>query len=162
MEGCRPIIGLDGCFLKIIYGGQLLVAVGRDGNDNMFPIAMAIVQVENKDTRGWFVAIGSKRARLDDYVVDFYKKLVYLKVYTDMIHAVPGAKDYIKTIFQPFKPPKIKKKMGRPKKLRRKGPNELQPNTSMRKAKGTRHEATSVTQPPAPRTATQAAKRNKK
>ncbi|KAL0282090.1 UNVERIFIED_CONTAM: hypothetical protein Sangu_2970600, partial [Sesamum angustifolium] len=77
--------------------------------------------------------IGSKRARLDDYVVDFYKKLVYLKVYTDMIHAVPGAKDYIKSSFQPFKPPKIKKKMGRPKKLRRKGPNELQSNTSTRK-----------------------------
>ncbi|KAL0348290.1 UNVERIFIED_CONTAM: hypothetical protein Sangu_1056800 [Sesamum angustifolium] len=41
LSGCRPIIGLDGCFLKTCYGGQLLVAVGRDGNDNMFPIAMA-------------------------------------------------------------------------------------------------------------------------
>ncbi|KAL0445366.1 UNVERIFIED_CONTAM: hypothetical protein Slati_2259300 [Sesamum latifolium] len=30
LEGCRPIIGLDGCFLKIVYQGQLLVAVGRD------------------------------------------------------------------------------------------------------------------------------------
>ncbi|KAL0284578.1 UNVERIFIED_CONTAM: hypothetical protein Sangu_2819500 [Sesamum angustifolium] len=49
LEGCRPI-GLDGCFLKTVYGGQLLVAVGRDGNDNMFPIAMAVVQVENRDT----------------------------------------------------------------------------------------------------------------
>ncbi|KAK4394886.1 hypothetical protein Sango_1642900 [Sesamum angolense] len=44
LEGCRPIIGLDGCFLKTVYGGQLLVVVGRDGNDNMFPIAMAVVQ----------------------------------------------------------------------------------------------------------------------
>ncbi|KAL0325415.1 UNVERIFIED_CONTAM: hypothetical protein Sradi_5110800 [Sesamum radiatum] len=34
---------------------KLLVAVGTDGNDNMFPIAMAVVQVENMDTRGWFV-----------------------------------------------------------------------------------------------------------
>ncbi|KAL0354599.1 UNVERIFIED_CONTAM: hypothetical protein Sradi_3906800 [Sesamum radiatum] len=55
LEGCRPIIGLDGCFLKTVYGGQLLVAVGRDGNDNMFPIAMAVVQVENRDSWGWFV-----------------------------------------------------------------------------------------------------------
>ncbi|KAL0350430.1 UNVERIFIED_CONTAM: hypothetical protein Sradi_4192200 [Sesamum radiatum] len=46
LEGCRPIIGLDGCFLKTVYGGQLLVAVGRDGNDNMFPIAMAVVQLK--------------------------------------------------------------------------------------------------------------------
>lgn len=34
--GCRPIIGLDGCFLKGPYGGQLLYAVGRDGNDQMY------------------------------------------------------------------------------------------------------------------------------
>ncbi|KAK4389580.1 hypothetical protein Sango_2295000 [Sesamum angolense] len=36
--------------VRKFYGGQLLVAVGRDGNDNMFPIAMAVVQVENRDT----------------------------------------------------------------------------------------------------------------
>jgi len=30
---CRPIIGLDGCFLKGKYGGELLTIVGRDGND---------------------------------------------------------------------------------------------------------------------------------
>nr|XP_017247273.1 PREDICTED: uncharacterized protein LOC108218707 [Daucus carota subsp. sativus] len=40
--GCRPIIGLDGCFLKSVCGGQLLSVVGRDGNDNMFPFAMAV------------------------------------------------------------------------------------------------------------------------
>ncbi|KAL0447668.1 UNVERIFIED_CONTAM: hypothetical protein Slati_1894700 [Sesamum latifolium] len=56
LEGCRPIIGLDGCFLKTCYGGQLLVAVGRDGNDNMFPIAMAVVQVENRETWSWFLS----------------------------------------------------------------------------------------------------------
>ncbi|KAK4406225.1 hypothetical protein Sango_0629000 [Sesamum angolense] len=55
LEGCRPIIGLDGCFLKTVYESQLLVVCGRDGNDNMFPIAMAVVQVENRDTWGWFV-----------------------------------------------------------------------------------------------------------
>ncbi|XP_074355948.1 uncharacterized protein LOC141695613 [Apium graveolens] len=31
--GCRPIIGLDGCFLKTVCGGQLLSAMGRDGNN---------------------------------------------------------------------------------------------------------------------------------
>jgi len=30
---CRPIIGLDGCFLKGQYGGDLLTPVGRDAND---------------------------------------------------------------------------------------------------------------------------------
>ncbi|KAK4390424.1 hypothetical protein Sango_2105700 [Sesamum angolense] len=77
-EGCRPIIGLDGCFLKIVYRGQLLVVVGRDGNDNMFPIAMAVVQVENRDTWGCHLV---KRARLDDYVDDFYtnQMLLFMK-----------------------------------------------------------------------------------
>lgn len=47
LAGCRPIIGIDGCFLKAHFGGQLLCAVARDGNDNMFPIALAVVPVEN-------------------------------------------------------------------------------------------------------------------
>ena len=37
LVACRPIIGLDGCHLKGEYGHKLLVAVGRDPNDNYFP-----------------------------------------------------------------------------------------------------------------------------
>ncbi|XP_058765177.1 uncharacterized protein LOC131638625 [Vicia villosa] len=33
IHGCRPFIGVDGCHLKTKYGGQLLIAVGRDPND---------------------------------------------------------------------------------------------------------------------------------
>ncbi|KAK4396012.1 hypothetical protein Sango_1437800 [Sesamum angolense] len=81
LEGCRPIIGLDGCFLKTVYGGQLLVAVGRDGNDNMFPIAMAVVQVENRDTWGWFVGellddIGGMGTNKWSFISDRQKGLV--------------------------------------------------------------------------------------
>ena len=54
-NGRRPIIGLDGCHLKGVYGGQLLSAVGRDGNDNLFPIAMAVVEAETKDSWTWFL-----------------------------------------------------------------------------------------------------------
>ena len=36
---CRHIVGLDGCHLKGPYGGQLLSAVGVDGNDGMYPLA---------------------------------------------------------------------------------------------------------------------------
>ncbi|KAL3516206.1 hypothetical protein ACH5RR_023108 [Cinchona calisaya] len=46
LAGCKPIIGLDGCFLKGLFGGQLLSAIGRDANDNMYPIALAVVEVE--------------------------------------------------------------------------------------------------------------------
>ncbi|XVF65088.1 hypothetical protein PTKIN_Ptkin09bG0218700 [Pterospermum kingtungense] len=55
LEGCRPIIGLDGCFLKGLVKGQLLVAVGKDGNNQMFPIAWAVVHNENTETWSWFI-----------------------------------------------------------------------------------------------------------
>ena len=55
LAGCRPIIGLDGCHLKGRFGGQLLAAIARDGNDNMFPVAFAIVEQETKDSWTWFM-----------------------------------------------------------------------------------------------------------
>ena len=55
LEGCRRVIGLDGCFLKTICKGQLLSAVGRDGNNQIYPIAWAVVSVENKENWSWFM-----------------------------------------------------------------------------------------------------------
>ena len=55
LEGCRRVIGLDGCFLKTICKGELLSAVGRDGNNQIYPIAWAVVSVENKDNWSWFM-----------------------------------------------------------------------------------------------------------
>uniref|UniRef100_A0A803PQG0 SWIM-type domain-containing protein n=1 Tax=Cannabis sativa TaxID=3483 RepID=A0A803PQG0_CANSA len=53
-EGCRPIIGLDGCHIKGVQG-QLLTTIGVDGNNQMFPIAFAAVEIENKDSWSWFL-----------------------------------------------------------------------------------------------------------
>ena len=53
----RPIIGLDGCFLKGKYGGELLSVVGRDANDQLLPLAYAVVEVENKETWTWFLEL---------------------------------------------------------------------------------------------------------
>jgi hypothetical protein len=50
LEGCRPVIGLDECFLKGPYKGMLLAAVGRDANNNMYPIAIVVVEVEIKES----------------------------------------------------------------------------------------------------------------
>ncbi|XP_023759188.1 uncharacterized protein LOC111907628 [Lactuca sativa] len=55
LDGCRKVIGIDGCFLKGIYKVELLSAVGRDGNNNIYPIVWAIVNVENKNTWKWFL-----------------------------------------------------------------------------------------------------------
>ncbi|XP_059431694.1 uncharacterized protein LOC132165226 [Corylus avellana] len=50
LDGCRPVIGVDGCFLKGPFKGHQLAAVGRDGNNNMYPIAFAVVEAETKDS----------------------------------------------------------------------------------------------------------------
>ena len=58
---CRPVIGLDGAFLKWDIKGQLLAAVGRDGDNRIVPIAWAVVEIENDTNWDWFV----KRLALD-------------------------------------------------------------------------------------------------
>ncbi|KAL0313993.1 UNVERIFIED_CONTAM: hypothetical protein Sangu_2243700 [Sesamum angustifolium] len=47
--GCRPIIGVDGCHLKGPNGGILLTAIVVDPNNNLFPIAYAVVNKECRD-----------------------------------------------------------------------------------------------------------------
>ena len=55
LEGCRKIIGFDGCFLKGSCEGELLVIVGRNGNQQMFPIAWAVVDTETKHSWSFFL-----------------------------------------------------------------------------------------------------------
>ena len=57
LEGCRKVIGLDGCFLKTETKGQLLSGVGKDGNNQMFPIAWAVVEGENQTSWTWFIQL---------------------------------------------------------------------------------------------------------
>ena len=42
-DGCRQLISVDGIWLKGIFGGELLTAVGIDANDCIYPIVWAIV-----------------------------------------------------------------------------------------------------------------------
>ena len=44
LGGCKPILRLDGCHLKGRFGGQILSTTARDGNNNIFPIAFAVVE----------------------------------------------------------------------------------------------------------------------
>ncbi|CAN6357141.1 unnamed protein product [Urochloa humidicola] len=55
LNGCRPLICLDGCHIKTKFGGHLLTAVGMDPNDCIFPVAMAVVEVECKASWKWFL-----------------------------------------------------------------------------------------------------------
>ena len=60
IEGCRKVVGLDGCFFKGDQSGELSCALGRDANGQMYPIAWAVVEVENKDSWFWFMALLNK------------------------------------------------------------------------------------------------------
>ncbi|RYR48329.1 hypothetical protein Ahy_A07g034348 [Arachis hypogaea] len=46
---------INGCHLKGDHAQQLLVAVGRDPNDNYFLIIVAAVEAETRDSWGWFI-----------------------------------------------------------------------------------------------------------
>ncbi|XP_049378178.1 uncharacterized protein LOC125842948 [Solanum stenotomum] len=55
MEGCTRIIGFDGAFLKGVCRGELLSCISKDGNNQMYPVAWAVVNKESKDTWSWFI-----------------------------------------------------------------------------------------------------------
>jgi hypothetical protein len=58
--GCRNVVGLDGCFFKGGTSGELLCALGRDANNQIYPIAWAVVEKETKDSWWWFVSLLQK------------------------------------------------------------------------------------------------------
>ena len=56
-EGCRPILGLDGCFIKGHHTGQLLTAIGVDPNNQMYLVAYTLVESECRETWLWFLEL---------------------------------------------------------------------------------------------------------
>ena len=54
-KACRPLIDVNVCHLKSKFGGQLLIGFGKDPNDQYMPIAFAVVEIETKETWGWFL-----------------------------------------------------------------------------------------------------------
>ncbi|KAL2246245.1 UNVERIFIED_CONTAM: hypothetical protein Sindi_2892700 [Sesamum indicum] len=55
--GCRQVVGVDGCHLKGPFGGVLLTAVGIDPNNNIYPVAYAVVGKEMRVTWEWFLRL---------------------------------------------------------------------------------------------------------
>ncbi|KAK8694127.1 hypothetical protein V6N13_071684 [Hibiscus sabdariffa] len=65
-QGCRPILGLDGCFLKGPFEGELLSAIGRDANNQMYLVAWAVVELECTDSWAWFLNLLATDLDLND------------------------------------------------------------------------------------------------
>ncbi|XP_076931590.1 uncharacterized protein LOC143596788 [Bidens hawaiensis] len=51
----RDLLGLDGCFMKGPFPGQILTAVGVDSNNCIYPVAYALVEAETTESWTWFL-----------------------------------------------------------------------------------------------------------
>ena len=59
LGGCKPFIGLDSCHIKHRFGGQILSTITKDAHDNIFPVAMAVVEQETRESWIWFLEISA-------------------------------------------------------------------------------------------------------
>ncbi|CAA2935381.1 Hypothetical predicted protein [Olea europaea subsp. europaea] len=55
VNGCRKVIGVDGCHLRGCFSEIMLTVVGHDANGCIYPIAYAIFQKENTLAWRWFM-----------------------------------------------------------------------------------------------------------
>jgi MULE transposase domain/SWIM zinc finger len=54
-RGCRPVLSVDGTHLRGAYKGKLLVAVCKTSNNNIMPVAFAVVDEESHSSWRWFI-----------------------------------------------------------------------------------------------------------
>ena len=63
---CKPVISVDGTFLKNEFFGTLLLSAVLDADNHIFPLGFAIVDSENDSSWEWFFerlkeAIGTRK-----------------------------------------------------------------------------------------------------
>ncbi|MBA0674793.1 hypothetical protein Goari_016370 [Gossypium aridum] len=61
----RPLIGLNSCFRKGPFKSEFIIVVRRDANNQMFPIAWAVVEVDSIDLWGLEIAISDILTRIE-------------------------------------------------------------------------------------------------
>ena len=54
---CRPVISINGTHLYGKYQGKLLIAMAQDANNEIYPLAFAIVENESESTWKWFLGL---------------------------------------------------------------------------------------------------------
>ncbi|CAL8170158.1 unnamed protein product [Prunus armeniaca] len=77
----RPVVGLDGCYIKGKHPGQLLSVVGVNHNNGMYPIAYVVAKAENYATWTWFlellaVDLGIENSNGYVFITDRQKSLI--------------------------------------------------------------------------------------
>nr|GEX98092.1 calcium/proton exchanger [Tanacetum cinerariifolium] len=105
---CRKVIGLDGCFLKHTCRGELLVSMARDANNQMYPIAWAVVKIQ-ESVAGHMSNMGEIGFRLGDIEdEDNYKSNAELGIPSaEPITAVTPSADKEKQLAKPSEQPDL-------------------------------------------------------
>ncbi|KAK4853081.1 hypothetical protein QYF36_003476 [Acer negundo] len=109
-NGCRPLLFLDSTSLKSKHHEILLTATAVDGDDCVFPVAFALVDVEHDDNWNWFLeqlrsAVSTSESIT--FVSDKQKGLMesVLKVFENAHHGYSIyhlLDDFIKNLKGPF------------------------------------------------------------
>ena len=66
---CRPVISIDKNHLYGKYKKKLLIAMATDTNNEIFPLAFAIMDDETRASWGWFLSC--LQIAIQDVVPDF-------------------------------------------------------------------------------------------
>ncbi|KAL2899948.1 Transcription initiation factor TFIID subunit 1 [Bienertia sinuspersici] len=96
LKGCRKVLCLDGCFLQTFLGGMLLSAIGRDANEQMYPLAWAAVEGETNASWQWFLphfkkAVGDEMKALFWKAAKAYNEADFNNAIEEMEQVDPGA-----------------------------------------------------------------------
>ncbi|GJZ81466.1 hypothetical protein Tco_0646460 [Tanacetum coccineum] len=107
--------------------GELLTTMGRDANNQMYPIAWAVVKVENIENWSWFLSLLHDDLNLQQgtgltLILDSQE--VWARTYQHFIRLVPGTNLWKRTNNQPPLPPIVRKMPERPRKKRVKAVGE--------------------------------------
>ncbi|KAI8551066.1 hypothetical protein RHMOL_Rhmol06G0156300 [Rhododendron molle] len=121
------------------HGGILLTAVAIDANNCIYPFAYAVVEKEKFKTWNWrwdlsgipcihaIAALNCLNLDIYDYVHECYKVDTYLSTYNHLVNPINGRDMWPITDNPILLPPDVQKRVGRPKKARRKEPEEPEP-----------------------------------
>ncbi|KAF6154276.1 hypothetical protein GIB67_026732 [Kingdonia uniflora] len=151
VKGCRPILGLDGYFLKGKYGGVCLSVLSLDANNGLFPIGVYMCRTECKESWLDFLAkiepylsahpekltfISDRQKGLIDSVAHIFLHAnhsffspyhfvaSYVATYSSILHPVSDDTHWASPPYV-VDPPPLQRGRGRPRKERKKGDNEV-------------------------------------
>ncbi|XP_073137804.1 uncharacterized protein [Henckelia pumila] len=85
--GCKPMIFLDDTHIKNKYKGSILVAVGKDANDDLFTLAYSVVDAENDCNWEWF-CINLRSVLLSQHISGFENFTFFSDRHSGIIKAV--------------------------------------------------------------------------